>query len=49
VAGNLARLARIADLWERLNRSARDVETYNLERKPLVFAVFNLLADAARG
>jgi DNA polymerase-3 subunit delta' len=48
-AGNLARLARIADLWERLNRSARDVETYNLERKPLVFAVFNLLADAARG
>jgi len=48
-AGNLARLARVADLWERLNRSARDVETYNLERKPLVFAVFGLLADAARG
>ncbi len=48
-AGDLARLARVADLWERLNRSARDVETYNLERKPLVFSVFGLLADAARG
>jgi DNA polymerase-3 subunit delta' len=48
-AGNLARLARIADLWERLNRSAREVEAYNLERKPLVFSVFGLLADAARG
>jgi DNA polymerase III subunit delta' len=47
-AGNLARLARIADLWERLNRSAREVETYNLERKPLVFSIFGLLADAAR-
>jgi DNA polymerase III subunit delta' len=47
--GNLPRLARIAELWERLNRSAREVETYNLERKPLVFSVFNLLADASRG
>jgi DNA polymerase-3 subunit delta' len=48
-AGNLARLGRIADLWERLSRSAREVEIYNLERKPLVFAVFGLLADASRG
>lgn len=48
-AGNLGRLARIADLWERLNRSAREVETYNLERKPLVFAVFGQLAEASRG
>jgi len=48
-AGNLARLARTADLWERLNRSARDVETYNLERKPLVFSIFGQLAEAARG
>jgi DNA polymerase III subunit delta' len=46
---NLARLAGIADLWERLNRSAREVETYNLERKPLVFSIFGLLADASRG
>jgi DNA polymerase III subunit delta' len=48
-ANDLARLARAADLWERLNRSARDVETYNLERKPLVFAIFGLLAEASRG
>jgi DNA polymerase-3 subunit delta' len=43
------RLARVADAWERLDRAARDTETYNLERKPLVFNVFGLLADAARG
>jgi DNA polymerase III subunit delta' len=47
--GNLTRLARTADLWERLNRSARDVEIYNLERKPFVFAIFGLLAEASRG
>jgi DNA polymerase-3 subunit delta' len=47
--GNLRRLARTADLWERLNRSARDVELFNLERKPFVFSVFGLLAEASRG
>ena len=40
--------ARTAEVWEKVNRAARDVETYNLERKPLVFAVFGLLAEAAR-
>ncbi len=30
-------------------RAARDVETYNLERKPYVFNVFGWLAEAARG
>jgi DNA polymerase-3 subunit delta' len=48
-ANNRARLARVADLWEWLNRQARDVEMYNLERKPLVFAVFGQLAEASRG
>lgn len=43
-----ARLARLAETWEQINRAARDVETYNLERKPLVFAVFGALAEAAR-
>jgi DNA polymerase-3 subunit delta' len=42
-------MARTAEVWEKVNRAARDVETYNLERKPLVFAVFGLLAEAARG
>jgi DNA polymerase-3 subunit delta' len=44
-----ARMAKTAQVWEKVNRAARDVETYNLERKPLVFAVFGLLAEAARG
>jgi DNA polymerase-3 subunit delta' len=43
------RLARVAEVWEKVNHAARDVEIFNLERKPLVFAVFGLLADAARG
>jgi DNA polymerase III subunit delta' len=42
-------LARSAELWDRLNTSARDVVTYNLERKPMVFAIFGLLAEASRG
>ena len=48
-ANNPGRLARTAELWDRVNRSARDVETYNLERKPLVFTIFGLLAEASRG
>jgi DNA polymerase-3 subunit delta' len=46
---NAARLARVAEVWEKLNRAAGEVEEYNLERKPLVFAAFGLLAEAARG
>jgi DNA polymerase-3 subunit delta' len=45
---NLPRLARLAEVWEKINRAARDVEAYNLERKPLVFSVFGLLAEAIR-
>jgi DNA polymerase-3 subunit delta' len=41
-------MAQVAQTWDKVNRAARDVETYNLERKPLVFAVFGLLAEAAR-
>ena len=43
---NLARLARLAEVWEKINSAARDTESYNLERKPLVFSVFGLLAEA---
>jgi DNA polymerase III subunit delta' len=43
-----ATLARIADVWEKLNQGARDAETFNLERKPLVFNVFGWLAEATR-
>jgi DNA polymerase-3 subunit delta' len=47
--GELSRLQRLADAWDRINRAARDAETYNLERKPLVFSVFGYLAEATRG
>ncbi len=43
------RPARLAEACESINRAARDAETYNLERKPLVFSVFGLLAEATRG
>jgi DNA polymerase-3 subunit delta' len=43
-----ARLAQVAQVWEKLNGAAREVEVFNLDRKPMVFAVFGLLAEAAR-
>ena len=47
--GDLARLNRLAEASEHINAAARDAEIYNLERKPLVFNVFGLLAEATRG
>jgi DNA polymerase III subunit delta' len=44
-----ARLARLAEAWEKVNAAARDVEEFNLDRKPLVFSVFGWLAEASRG
>ena len=45
----IGRMARLAEAWEGVNAAARDAETYNLERKPFVFGVFGLLAEATRG
>lgn len=42
------RLARVAQAWETISRRVSDTDEFNLDRKPLVFAVFGLLADAAR-
>jgi len=42
-------LNRLAATWEMFNRAARDVEAFNLDRKPLVFNVFGWLAEACRG
>jgi DNA polymerase III subunit delta' len=47
-SGEVGRLARLAEVWERVNQAARDAAEYNLERKPLVFNVFGLLAEATR-
>jgi DNA polymerase-3 subunit delta' len=43
-----ARMARIAEAWDKVNQAARDADEYNLERKPLVFSVFGWLAEAER-
>jgi len=43
-----AQMVKAAQAWDQVNRAARDVETYNLERKPLVFSVFGMLAEAAK-
>ena len=45
----IGRMVRLAEAWEGVNAAARDAETYNLERKPFVFGVFGLLAEATRG
>jgi DNA polymerase-3 subunit delta' len=43
------RLARVAQVWDKVNHAARDTEIFNLERKPLVFNVFGWLAETSRG
>lgn len=47
-SADLPRLARLAEVWEKINGAARETESFNLERKPLVFSVFGMLADATR-
>jgi DNA polymerase-3 subunit delta' len=42
------RMNALALAWDKINRAARDADAYNLERKPLVFAVFGALAETAR-
>jgi DNA polymerase-3 subunit delta' len=44
-----ARLARVAETWDRLDTAAREAGVYNLDKKPVVFAVFGWLAETARG
>jgi DNA polymerase-3 subunit delta' len=45
-AAQPARLAPLAEVWEKLGRAAREVETYNLDRRPLVMTMFHDLSDA---
>lgn len=44
---DLEQLAQIAHVWEKVGRAAREADAFNLERKPFVFATFNLLAGLA--
>ena len=48
-ANDIEQLDRLAEAWQQVNAAARDAEIYNLERKPLIFNVFGLLAEATRG
>lgn len=41
-----ARLAPLAEVWERLARAANEVEIYNLDRRPLVMSLFHDLSEA---
>jgi len=43
------RLGLVAEIWDKVNAAASDADEYNLDRRPLVFSVFGLLAEAARG
>lgn len=43
-----ARLARYAETWEKVRRAAIDTDAYGLDRKPFVFQIFAMLADATR-
>lgn len=44
-----ARLDRIAQTWDRINRAAVNADAFNLDRKPVIFEAFGALAEAARG
>jgi DNA polymerase III subunit delta' len=43
-----AALAARAELWDKLRRSAREIETYNLDRRPFLLSVFSDLAEIER-
>ncbi|WP_029057004.1 DNA polymerase III subunit delta' [Stappia stellulata] len=44
----LQRLVRVAEVWEKTNRAAREADAFNLDRKQLVLNVFRDLAETAR-
>ncbi|KAA2241116.1 DNA polymerase III subunit delta' [Salinarimonas soli] len=43
-----ARLAPLVEVCDKIRRSAREVDVYNLDRRPLVLTLFGDLADAVR-
>ncbi len=40
------RLARLAEVWDKMGRSAREIDVLNLDRRTLVLSIFTDLADA---
>lgn len=49
LAADGAQAALVAHVWQEVNAATRNAEVYNLDRKPLIFRTFGLLAAAARG
>jgi len=47
-AGSPARLAPLGEVWDKLTDSVREAEIFNLDRRPLVIALFASLAEAVR-
>ncbi len=43
-----ARLAPLVEVCEKIARQAREIDIYNLDRRPLVLGMFDDLADAVR-
>ncbi len=43
-----ARLARYAEVWEKVAAAARETEALNLDRRPLLLSIFANLSEAAR-
>jgi DNA polymerase III subunit delta' len=43
-----ARLAPLVEVCEKIGRQAREIDVYNLDRRPLVLTLFDDLADAVR-
>ena len=46
--GEIERAGRYSELWHQTRAAIAETETYNLDRKPLVFTVFGWLAEATR-
>ncbi len=42
------RLAPLAEVWEKVRRSAREAETLNLDKRTILFSIFADLAQAKR-
>jgi DNA polymerase-3 subunit delta' len=42
------RAVRVADAWDKVNQAVRDAEVFHLDRRPLVFSVFGVLAETVR-
>lgn len=43
---DVRRLAPLAEAWGRIDDAARELDTYNLDRRPFTFQVFRWLAEA---